>query len=389
MRRTAKQEAGSLLLGLRKGERAAMLETAKRTYVDQVIEADFRLYRRYCAAGVMFRVVDSGTYYLALVSSRGYFRLDAVTGNAAKTLVGWTEVAGLNFGEADFAGIKLGIVAAGADFVFTVNGNWVAEITDTSIAGGHLGFALTAYDTEADTDGYVCSARLDRLSLDSRPAVVAAEYRKWNTGETVVGMKSRWNLAETFAATGNLTAAYGQILKSWKKRNNVIRDVTATCTDMRTAPELLFAARLAFRLGRYEEAESYVNLCLTAESMARCDDKTEALGEIANILSALNRFDELTVFLPDYIRTLEKKPAKSAPPLPPLYALLGNAWLNLGKHGEAARAFGKAATLDKGNALYAEAARFAGKRDTGDTGNARVPGVRPVTAAGTDGSAGL
>ena len=66
---------GALLIGLKKKNSMAWVETADRVYVDQTIEARFHFdsLGGYCAAGLMFRVIERGTYYLALISSKGYF----------------------------------------------------------------------------------------------------------------------------------------------------------------------------------------------------------------------------------------------------------------------------------------------------------------------------
>jgi len=396
----AKLEKGSLFLGLKKENCMAWLETANRVYVDQVIEARFRFDcpGGYCAAGIMFRIMKKGTYYLALVSSKGYFRLDAVNDKVPRPLVGWTEAPDANGEMANLEQMALGIIAKGDHLIFTLNGKWIAEVNDSSIPGGHLGFALVSYapelaeDSPAVTDGHVCQARLDYLSLDSRPNAVRKEYGRWNGGMEMneprrkqrgivrslvelysglntsprggvfnpsarISAESRLCLAETFAALDRFDAAYDQVLKAWKQRENAVRSVSATYTDVRSGKELLFAARMASHLGLYETAEEYINICLSAEinDMPDSANETEVLAEKAKILSALNRFDELAAFLPDYIRKLERetKPLAGSPSHS-LYALLGHAWWNLKNYEAAADAWDTAFNLDKDNGLYAE-----------------------------------
>ena len=360
--RNAKVENGSLFLGLKKENCMAWLETANRVYVDQIIEARFRFDcpGGYCAAGIMFRVMESGTYYLALVSNKGYFRLDAVNDKVPRPLVGWTEAPTENGEHANPEHTALGITAKGDHLIFTLNGKWVAEVNDASIPGGHLGFALVSYGSESiedsptAMDGYVCQAWLDYLSVDSRPKAVGKEYGRWIEGAEI-NAESRLCLAETFAALGHFAAAHDQILKAWKQREDAARSVTATYTDMRSGKELLFAAQMASHLGLYETAERYINLCLSVETndMSGNADEVEVLAEKAKVLSALNKFDELAAFLPDYIRKLETE-SPDSPPVHPLYALLGHAWWNLENHEAAAVAWGKAFDLDKNNGLYAE-----------------------------------
>ena len=357
--RNAKLEKGSLFMGLEKSNCMAWLETADRVYTDQVIEARFRLdgMGGYCAAGIMFRVMEKGTYYLALVSNKGYFRLDAVNDNVPRTLVGWTEVTEAD-GE-DLERATLRIVARGDHLIFTLDDRWIAEASDGSIPGGHLGFSLASYDppgTEPPVaGGHVCEARLDHLSVDSGPEAVGRAYDRWSDG-VEIGAESRLRLADTFAALDLYEAAHDQVLKAWRQREDAARSVTATYTDMRNGWELLFAARMASLMGRYETAERYVNACLSAE---RADevDRAEVLAERAKVLSALGgsdpgKFRELVAFLPGYIADLEAAP--DGPPIPPLYALLGHAWWNLGNRRAAADAWGRAFDLNGDNGLYAE-----------------------------------
>jgi len=382
----AKLEKGSLFLGLKKKHCLAWLETANRVYVDQVIDARFRFGspEGYCASGIMFRVMEKGTYYLALVSSKGYFRLDSVHNRVPKPLIGWTEAPVANLTEAKPDTIALGVVAWGDHLIFTLNGKWIAETKDASIPGGHLGFALVSYGSEADAcldatqtvptlggagipadsgepiDDYVCRAWLDHLSVDSSPNAVAREYGKW-TGGTEVCAESRLCLAETFVALNQFDAAYDQILQAWKQRENAARSVTATYTDTRTGRELLFAARLATQLGKYEAAQEYIGICLSADANVPIDGagEMELLAEKAKVLNALNRFEELAAFLPEYILKLETESlanpeSTGTPPVPPMYALLGHAHQNLKNYKAAVAAWNKAFTLSPDNGLYAQ-----------------------------------
>jgi len=367
----------------------AWVETANRVYVDQVVEARFRFAcpDGYCSAGMMFRVMENGTYYLALVSGKGYFRLDVVCNMVPKTLVGWTEAAGMEVDGENHEPVTLKIIAKGSDLVFTINGKWVAEVNDDTIPGGHLGFVLASYETRPTVaaDGEACRAWLNHLSLDSRPFTVRSEYEKWNSGD-VISAKSRWCLAETFAATGRFYAAHDQILKLWHNRENAISVFTATYTEMRSGDELLFAARVAQRLGLYDTAETYINVCLSAEanSMANHVDEIEVLAEKANILNALNRFDDLVAFLPEYIHRLETETRSDLPSLPLLYSMLANAWWNLKNYEAAAAAWSKAHSLDSSNALYAEnaAAAYAMPGVKKRTGSKNIGSGRKTKGAG-------
>jgi hypothetical protein len=357
-------DKGSLFLGLKKKNCMAWLETANRVYVNQIINASFRFISPggYCAAGIMFRIADSGNYYLALVSSKGYFRLDVVNNKVPKPLTGWTEAPSL-----DEQGANLCIIARGDHFIFMLNGRWVAEARDASIPGGHLGFALVSYDSgdndaeeETEThdslphdlpfvlkEGYACQSWLDFFSVDSSPGAVEAEYRKWS-GNAEINAESRLRLAESLAALDRFDAAYDQILKAWKQRENAARSVTATFSEMRTRVELIFAARMAYMTGQYTVAEECIN-----ESLALGEDGPEgleALAEKAKILSSLERYGELAAFLPAYIKRLETEADDG---LPSLYALYGFACWNLKNYMTAAEAWDKAFKLNGQNGLYA------------------------------------
>jgi tetratricopeptide (TPR) repeat protein len=353
-------DKGSLFLGLKKKNCMAWLETANRVYVNQIINASFHFISPggYCAAGIMFRIADSGNYYLALVSSKGYFRLDVVNNKVPKPLTGWTEAPGL-----DEQGANLCIIARGDHFIFMLNGRWVAEARDASIPGGHLGFALVSYDSgdsdsektdpppleqlSAMKEGCVCQSWLDFISVDSSPGAVDAEYLKWN-GNVEISADSRLRLAESFAALDLFNAAYDQILKAWKQRENAARSVTATFSEMRTRVELIFAARMAYMTGQYQVAEECINESLTLGEDG--PEGLEALAEKARILSNLERHKDLAAFLPGYIKRLENEADDG---LPSLYALYGFACWNLKKYKTAAEAWDKAFKLNGLNGLYA------------------------------------
>ena len=350
-------EKGSLFLGLKRNNCMAWLETLNRVYVDQIIDARFRFdsHGGYCAAGIMFRMAEQGTYYLALVSSKGYFRLDAVNNHVPRPLIGWTETPDLNGNN-----VNLNIIARGDHLIFLLNGKWIAEAHDASIPGGHLGFALASYDADPPSPetnkNLVCQSWLNFLLVDARSCAVTAEYQKWNNAlET--SAESRMRLAESFAALDCFDAAYNQILKAWKQREEAAQSVMATYTEARTRSELLFAARMTLRLGQYTTAEEYINTCLAMG--VNSDDALTIGAEMAKILSAQNKNESLAAFLPDYIK--RAKAEKKLADIPPLYALLGDAFWNLKDYKAAAKAWGTASSLDTHNGLYKEAQAMAKK----------------------------
>ena len=355
-----------MFLGLKRKNIMAWVETAHRVYVNQVIEACFHINSSgsYCAAGIMFRIIEPGTYYLVLFSSKGYFRLDAINNNIPQPLIGWTETPGMDenipFGE---SGINLSIIARNNHIILLLNGDWLAEAYDDSIPGGHPGFSIVSYDAEqpgqygkcaqegeeryfSPAGNFVCLAALDFLSVDSRARTVEAEYQKW-IDSVKISAKSRYRLAESLAAIDQCGGAYDQVLKIWKQRDEAVRGIIATYADVRARAELLFAARISQRLGNYTDAQDHIDACLAMDG----DEVkgVDALTEKAKILSALHKYDEIAAYLPAYIKRVHT----GAAALPPLYALLGHAYWKLQDYKNAAASWEMAFSLNDRNGLYA------------------------------------
>jgi tetratricopeptide (TPR) repeat protein len=360
-------EKGALALALKKKNCFAWLETADRYYEDQVIEARFRLDSpgEYAAAGILFRIIEPGVHYTALISGKGYFRLEVMRDGIPRPLIGWIEAPGLNE-----HGNNLTIIARGGDMIFLINGRWIAEASDDSIPGGRIGFALAAYDSDdgdkpapdapdaavPDSATVRCRAWLDFLSLDSRNSRVERCYKKWKNSPDI-SVESRLRLADAFAALDTAEPALTQITKAWERREEAARGVTAAYTETRTRRELLLAARMAERLEHYLDAEEYINACLAPD--AESPEAEEAYIEKAKILSILQKHAELKSFLDGYIARRPDDPA--------LYALLGHAHWSLGEFAQAALAWDRAFALDGKNGLYAVNAANAygqlGKKD--------------------------
>jgi tetratricopeptide (TPR) repeat protein len=339
---------GALTMSLKKANCIAWIESPDHDYQDQIIEARFRLdsLGGYAAAGLMFRIAEEGTYYMALVSSKGYFRFDGVKNNSPRSLVGWTETPGF-----DGQHIDITIIAYNTQFIFLINGRWIAEIDDSLIPGGRPGFVMASYEAGgiaengsvlAENDGFVCSACLDFLSVDSRTRSVEKLRQKWSDSPDIAA-ESRLRLAETFAALDNPSQALAQICRAWKRREEAARSVMATYTEMRTRRELLMAARLAFRLEQYDEADEYIDACL--EQGGEGPERKEALAEKARILGELNKCAELRDFLLKHLAAMDRDPA--------LYALLAQAHWTLKEYEPAAGAWGTAFGLNRENGMYA------------------------------------
>ena len=340
---------GSLAIDLKKPNSIVWVETPNFVYQDHVIEAKIRLDSMggYASSGLLFHIMDSGSYYIALVSSKGYFRLDLVKDDAPRPLIAWTEIS-------DFDGrnIALNIITYGSYLIFIANGKWLGETSDDSISAGKLGFALASYETPegaAEMGEYACKARLDYFAVDARIKSIEENYRKWSN-DANINAESRLRLAETFAVMNKPAKALEQIDKAWKRRDEAIRDVAADYTAVRTRKELLLAARMSFRLEQFNEAEEFTNAIIDQLAgdpvrIASSPEGKHALAEKVKILNELNKFAELKDFVLKYYKLLVKNVS--------LYTMLARCYWELKEYNEAAATWGKAFRLNKENGVYA------------------------------------
>jgi tetratricopeptide (TPR) repeat protein len=347
---------GTLVLGLKKSACLAWAESPACRCGDMVLKARLRLDSKggYAATGIVFRLIDEGTYYLVLLSSKGYFRLDVVRNNTPLALIGWTECV-VPFP----AAVEITIITRGAHITLLIGGRWAGEIDDTSIALGSLGFALACYQAgavpapagEAAGEGaYVAEAFLERLSVDTRAAALEEALAVWNRpsgdsgpepGLPPIPRESRLRLTETFAAMGQNALALTQLKKLWEASG-------------RAGEDLLLALRLAGALERYDEAEEYLNaaFALSGEGPEVPEAGTDSPAgahalaeEKAKLLYARGRCAELR----DYVTELL---ARRKPDVV-LLALLAHAYWELGDYREAGPAYDRAFELDGKNGLLA------------------------------------
>ncbi|MDR2109681.1 MAG: tetratricopeptide repeat protein [Spirochaetaceae bacterium] len=325
---------GALALGLKKSNCIVWVEDPQFRYGDQVIEGKIRLdaHGAYAAAGFMFRMVDERTYYSVLVSNKGFFRLDVLRNGMPCPLVGWTEAPAFDGTPLSAARVTgLTIIAYGNHILLVINGQWAAEIHDTTIPAGRLCFTAASYEANPsgkETD-YTAEAFLEALSVESRILEVEARYEKW-AEQTTIAPINRFRLAETFAAMGQPVPALVQLKKNWER------------PDYRKTPkELLLAARLALGLDLTGEAEEYINGCVAAG--ADTPEGREAGTEKAKLLYMMKRYGDLKTY---------GEMNGSADPVQ--YVLLGHAYVNLGEHENAAGAYDRAFELDPENGLPAK-----------------------------------
>ena len=341
---------GSFTLGLKKSNCIAWVDMPEHDYEDQIIEAKIRLecLGGYAAAGINFRIADEESYYMALVSSKGFFRLDIVNNNTPKTLIAWTDIPEFNG-----KNINMQIVAYGYNMVFLVNGKWLGEVNDDTIVYGRPGFAIASYETsDNETNEYVCKAYLDYFVIDSRLKIVEREYEKW-TDDSNINAEGRLRFSETLAAMDEPVKALEQITKAWKRRDDVIRTVSATAA-IRTKKELLFASRLSFRLGRFDEAEEYLDSIL--DQWADTSEGRIAHVEKIKVLNELGKYKELRQFVVKNSKKINKDLN--------FYLIMGKCCSELKKYKEAADAWNNACKTDSVYALNAaKAYELAGNKE--------------------------
>ena len=338
----AKLSKGSLELGLKKKNCIAWVHNPERDYEDHVIEARYRLNSlgSYAAAGIIFRAMDDDSYYMALVSSKGYFRLDVVKDNSPRTLIAWTEIS-------DFNGrnIAMKIITYGDNLIFVINGKWLGEINDDTVSYGIPGFAAASYpdsnDQEQETNDaengerYICMAYLDFISMETRSKIVENEYNFW-TDDTNINAERRLRLAETFAVMDEPAKALDQINRAWKRRDEVIRVVSTS--EVRTKKELLLAARMTFRLGQYSSAEELIDSIL--DQWENSPEGKLAYTEKLKILNELNKFSEIK----DFISVNSSKITKDID----YYTILARSYWELNEYEQSAQAWDTAMEIHGG-----------------------------------------
>ncbi|MDR1908696.1 MAG: tetratricopeptide repeat protein [Spirochaetaceae bacterium] len=345
--RAVLSEGPALHLTVLKPSCLAWVEIPDRRYGSLLMEARIRLDPRggYAAAGLIFRMVDEGAYYLALVSAKGYFRLDVLRSGAPLTLIGWTEIPNPLKGGSLPPGsspppqppgplplkpqsgpgpVDLKVIVSGNRMILVINSRWAGDIRDDTIPSGRVGFALASYEAGPAP----ASAFLEAFSLESRPPEVERALEYWGGAAEA---RSRFFLAETFAGMGRVGAALDQI-----------RRALAEPGPEPGGRELLLAARLALRTGDYDEAERYA---AALEALEDEEPGRLALTERAKILYASGRYAEL--------RDYGEQALKRSPEDPALMLLLGQAHWQLGDYGAAAAAYDASFALDGENGLAA------------------------------------
>ena len=322
----------------------AWSEDPVRRYRDLVLRGTLHLDTSgaYGAAGFMFRMVDDRTYYMVLVSSRGYFRMDLVRNGTPLALVGWTEAPGPAWeGETPPEFFDLEITAYGSRFLVSINGEWAAEINDGSLPEGRIAFCAASYEggAQAEEEGakpLAVEALLVKFSLDSRIMAVDEHY---DEASLRAAPENRARLAETFAALGRTAPALVQLRRARENR-----------ADMGLAApprELLLEAKLALAAEQWNEAENCIEQGLGDPALA-----PEFRSLKANLLYTRGRYRELEALAAG-------ASGDTFSDLAALYNLLGHAAFHRGDYAAAAEAYDRAFEAGPGNSKNGIAAKNA------------------------------
>ncbi len=307
----ARFEDSSLVLELKKNHLFAWVEDPLYIYRDFVLEGEVSIdgENGHSSAGFIFRCSSEDFYYYFLVSSRGYFRFDAVFNGTPMPLIDWTPCP-----EIKRQGLPLRIVASGTNFVFCIDDVAVAEIEDDKIEAGGIAFAAQNYGEKPTALFY-----LHWIILDSLPPHVLSSYYRWKNLYPMPA-KYRLELARSLFRGGQLAAAAVQFKKAASKRELPAED------------ELLFT-ECYVGLGLYESALERVEAALSKNQ-----DLRDGIVAKADLLYSLGRMLDLRDFVRPHIEKFTEEPI--------LWNLLGNAEYSLGNIEAAAEAYEYALRLE-------------------------------------------
>jgi Flp pilus assembly protein TadD/predicted RNA-binding Zn-ribbon protein involved in translation (DUF1610 family) len=349
---SARYRDEGLALELGRANFFAWAEAPLYQQADFVLEGLFEISPEspYSACGFLFRYQDEGNFYSALVSNKGFFRLDVVFNGSPRTLIAWTELPlprGPGFAAPDASGddgenagarrgpgaaeasgateggaqsFALRVIARGSHFTLLVDDRWAAETVDESFRLGHIAFAGQNYEGAGPA-----KMLLRSCLVDSRPVEVEAAYYRWNFYIEPDAL-ARFRLAQTFFAMGEQLAAAIQLRKIERHRPL-------------DPDELFLKAEVTIRLELYDEAQAALDSCLASDPGRR-----DAIEEKANLLYLRSRYAELKAWL----ETIPPSMADNAR----LADLSGHTRFALGDFEGAALEYKRAADLDPEQALF-------------------------------------
>ena len=101
------------------------------------------------AYGVMCRVQPNDAGYLLRISGDGYYAIHLISEGAFEVLVDWTSSPAINQGNATN---RIRAVCDGPIIALFVNGEFLAEATDTTYTSGDIALAATTFEEEQETE---------------------------------------------------------------------------------------------------------------------------------------------------------------------------------------------------------------------------------------------
>ena len=355
----------ALCLGVKKTGCIAWTENPYFRYQDLDMKGRFRLDPKgaYAACGFLFRIVDDRTYYMALVSNRGYFRLDLIRNSVPLTLAGWTEAPGLIDSKGNPIEGELRIITYGSKILLSINGSWAGAWDDSSIPAGRIAFAAASYEetpanVPAVREEFTALAELVEFSLDSNIENVEKNYEKQ---EKQYSPDSRVRLAETFTAMGRADSALALLHQAWDYRKNMYNELSNAEDGVilaaiqaedpaRPVKELLLGAKLALALELWKEAEEYIEEALETKSC-----RQEAMDLKAALLYSRSRYDDLIKLAGESPFGMENQFADPGA----FFNLLGHCYFNKRDYLKAAEAYDHAFELNQKNGFTAKNAAAA------------------------------
>ena len=143
------------------GNGATMWGAANQTFTDVDIQVDATEVKAPANSnndyGVVCRLQSNGDGYYLLISGDGLYSIQKGANDSYNALVDWTDSSAINQGDVHNS---LRAVCQGSNLTLYVNGQQVANATDSEFTSGDLGLTATSYEsdpTEVHFDNLVVS----------------------------------------------------------------------------------------------------------------------------------------------------------------------------------------------------------------------------------------
>lgn len=310
-----------LHLDLRRGSCLAWSELEEWRLADMEIAAELTINSdgRYTAGGLIFRKNEDDNYYIFLVSSKNWWRLDVVFNGKPRTLIPWTEVPEVPEEldhERPAGTLSLRVIAIDTRIALIINNTWAGEVEDDTLSAGTMALAFVNYD-----DAGSPSLTMAKLDMEGQARRVEEAWIRW-TAWLRPRRTARLALARSFLAMGQASAALVQIQRIWKR------------SEDRLEEELLLAIDASIRLALLDDARTYLD-----ELCARTGKPETWSADILDRQSTLFYLEGNYPALEENTRRALAQQGDSRVQR----SLLAHALSNMGRHTEAAAEYEKAA----------------------------------------------